>query len=239
MTEGDALAPRRLIGGLGSLIDSVDVTGPTCNAPPSFILLNVEMASTELISGVVGAIGGVSGAAVGALATLRAAARQQAHVENLDATRRREAARAQDERQLAVAREEARISARILQADVIEGSNRLQRALDWDRFWAPHFALSTDTWTEYRASVARHMEADGWAVVSIYFMLSSICERQAIGAREFVGGARPALTNYQRWQITSALDAGRRALEALEEFSGDAAQRVIDEAIRQRLTPPT
>lgn len=132
------------------------------------------------------------------------------------------------------------MSARILQSDLIEETNRLQRALDWNRFWAPHFSLSNDAWLEYRASTARHMNADDWAVVSTYYLVVGICERQAIGARADSSEQRPTLTDFQRWNITVALDAGKQALHALERFSGDTTQsRLAAEALRRHLTPPS
>jgi hypothetical protein len=161
----------------------------------------------------------LAGAAIGAGASIGVSMRQ----------RRSEIERERSHQDKLV-KEEARISARILQSDLIEARNRLGRALHWRRYWAAHFALPTAGWDNYRASVARHMPVSGWADVSQYFLSASIVERQAIGARQDLNEARPSLTDYQRHQIELTLWRAKKALGALENFSGDSEQRRSEES---------
>lgn len=150
----------------------------------------------------------------------RAVLDQRAHeAQAVRDQRQRELTAERDER-----KERAKVTARLLLADLLQATNRLRLALRNEKYWSPRFSLSLDAWLEHRAVVARYMDHDQWSKVSRFYRSLGTVELQAQGARDGSDTSRPALSKYQRNQIEIARERGREAKVVLQVFSGDSKQ---------------
>jgi hypothetical protein len=91
------------------------------------------------------------------------------------------------------------------------------------------FALPLDAWPQFREIIAKHMPLEDWKIVSAAFGSFDTTELQAAAARDVVGHPRPVLTEPTKRQIALSLRRAKRALDALERFSGDSIEGLDDD----------
>lgn len=72
-----------------------------------------------------------------------------------------------------------------------------------------------------------------WSAVSLFYRSLGTAELQAQSAREKSDRNKPKLTDYQRDQINLARRRGKKAKDALEEFSGDHTQKDEDSDLQE------
>lgn len=181
---------------------------------------------------------GLGGAVIGAGATALVSLVQQRKDAQAERSRREEEAERDrairaEARSLAAkaAEEEARVAARLLQADTLQARLRVRAALKNDKYWSEPFALPQQSWHDYREQMARHLPGDGWTLVSRWFRSASSLEAQAVAARSLHEGVRrPQPTGTGRRQLQLALTRADQALQVLEQFTGDT-DRTVDEEV--------
>jgi hypothetical protein len=114
----------------------------------------------------------------------------------------------------------ARIAARLLQSELAVARWRLDRTDRLNRFWREDFALPLSDWMLYRETVAEYMPTEGWLDVAACYRSLETTELQARLARDLSNDLRAPLTAPTKEQIRISRRNLKRALEALEGFSG-------------------
>jgi len=120
------------------------------------------------------------------------------------------------------AREDARIAARIVRADVEQARARLRLAVRKRRYWSSAYSLPQDSWTQYREKLARHLSAGEWAVVSRFFRSVATLDAGADVARaREPESARTELSDRMAGVIERAVSRGDEAIKILARFTSD------------------
>lgn len=135
----------------------------------------------------------------------------------------RRAQKHEDEKQRRERADQARVAARILQADTQTCVIRLRRALRTHRWWSPTLPLPLESWPSYREQVARYMPLASWQEVSMWFQTAAATQASATRAhteesgQTFLSLELPVVRQNVELTITRA----EEALVALESFTGD------------------
>lgn len=161
---------------------------------------------------------GLGGAIIGGLFTAWLALREQ---KREDEKMRRE--RAEARQQVADESEaEARVAARILQAETQTCLIRLSRAMKTGRWWPENLALPLQPWQEYRERVARYMPLESWHKVSVWFQTAAAQQASAANAHIKHPGTMgpPIESSTTRGNIELAMARANEALTALQDFTG-------------------
>jgi hypothetical protein len=132
----------------------------------------------------------------------------------------------------------ARVAARILQADTRTARSRVTLALDRGTYWSDSYSLPTASWFTYRERVAQYLPLEAWAEVSEWSRAVAAAEAAAQSARARHPEVRqPRITESGAKSLERAVRRGTRAMEALEAFTQDHAQADGEEAINAENEP--